>query len=47
MILAADLIVKDADFVILNKDVLSIDTFEIYSTKVYQTYINGKLIFEG
>ncbi|WP_039652007.1 amidohydrolase [Clostridium tyrobutyricum] len=36
---------KDADFVVLDKDVLSIDAFELYKTKICQTYINGKLVF--
>lgn len=36
---------KDADFVVLDKDVFTIDAFELYKTKVLQTYINGKLVF--
>lgn len=36
---------KDADFVVLDKDVLSIDALELYKTKICQTYINGKLVF--
>ena len=37
---------KDADFIILDKDIMQVKESDILSTKVLSTYVNGELVFE-
>ena len=37
---------KFADFVILNKDLMTIDDKDIPKTKVLATYVNGEKVYE-
>ena len=37
---------KFADFIILDKDIMTVEFKEIPTTKVLKTYLNGKLVFE-
>lgn len=36
---------KDADFVVLDRDIFAVDSSDIYKTQICKTYINGKLVF--
>lgn len=38
---------KDADFVILTKDIMTIDPSEVLHTFVVKTYVNGKMVYDG
>ena len=38
---------KAADFVILTKDIMTIDPSEILHTFVVKTYVNGKMVYDG
>ncbi|MDA7804261.1 amidohydrolase [Crocinitomix sp.] len=38
---------KDADFIILTKDIMKISPKEILTTYVAKTFLNGKIVFDG
>jgi predicted amidohydrolase YtcJ len=38
---------KNADFVILSKDIMKIDEADILKTFVLNTYLNGELVFSA
>jgi len=38
---------KDADFVMLTKDIMTIEPSEILHTFVVKTYVNGKMVYDG
>jgi predicted amidohydrolase YtcJ len=38
---------KAADFVMLTKDIMTIEEKEILTTFVVKTYLNGQLVFDG
>jgi hypothetical protein len=37
---------KYADFVILDRDIMTVNVFEVPGTRVLKTYLNGELVFE-
>ena len=38
---------KYADFIVLDKDLMTIDIYEIPSLKVQQTYVNGEMVYKN